>query len=159
MAKAEKTTGAGTTTGGVPPVPGDVGAVLESYPAAVRDRLLTVRGLIYETADAVDGVGPLTETLKWGEPAYLTEATKSGSTIRLGIVKDRPDAAAIFVNCRTSLVDSFRSLAPDLAYQGDRAVLLPTSDPLPVEELRRILALALTYHRDKRTRSRSPARV
>ena len=34
-------------------------------------------------ADALETeAGPLTETLKWGEPAYLTEATGSGSTGR-----------------------------------------------------------------------------
>ena len=55
------------------------------------------------------GAGPLTETLKWGEPAYLTEASGSGSTIRLGQVRDDPGHAAVFVNCRTALADTFRA--------------------------------------------------
>lgn len=128
------------------------------YPEAVRARLLDVRALIYDTADAIDGVGPLTETLKWGEPAYLTEASRSGSTIRLGAVRDAPETAALFVNCQTTLVDSFRSIAPELSYRGDRAVLLPAAEPLPLDPLRRCLALALTYKRTSRARRAAGAR-
>jgi hypothetical protein len=61
-----------------------VAAAFSIFPAGVRARLLEVRELIFETAADIKGVGPLTETLKWGEPAYLTQATGSGSTIRLG---------------------------------------------------------------------------
>lgn len=36
-----------------------------------------------KTAASTDGGGPIEETLKWGDPAYVTSATKSGSTIRV----------------------------------------------------------------------------
>ena len=62
------------------PMPADVAAVFSGFPERVRRRLLEVRDLIFETAADIEGVGPLTETLKWGEPAYLTRATGSGST-------------------------------------------------------------------------------
>ncbi len=64
------------------PMPAGVAAAFSVFPDRVRARLLEVRDLIFETAASAGGVGPLTETLKWGEPAYLTEATGSGSTIR-----------------------------------------------------------------------------
>jgi hypothetical protein len=67
-----------------PPIPPDVANVLNGFPTPVRGRLLEVRSLIFDIAATSAGVGPLTETLKWGEPAYLTAATGSGSTIRLG---------------------------------------------------------------------------
>jgi len=134
----------------IPALPAEVQGAFERYPVPVRERLLAVRALIYETAMDTDGVGPLTETLKWGEPAYLTEETGSGSTIRLGVVRDAPETAAVFVNCRTTLVDSFRSIAPDLDYRGDRALLLPAAGALPVDSLRRCLALALAYKQVKR---------
>ena len=54
----------------------EIDAVFASYPHAVRQCLDAVRALIIEVAMERD-VGPLTETLKWGEPAYLTEATKA----------------------------------------------------------------------------------
>ena len=35
-----------------------------------------LRQLIFETAAATEVVGELEETLKWGEPSYLTPKTK-----------------------------------------------------------------------------------
>lgn len=114
--------------------------------------MLDIRLLIFETALQTPGVGPLTETLKWGEPAYLTTASKSGSTLRLGWTPKAPDQVAIYLNCKTTLVDTFRNLVPDdLVYAGNRAILLAVSQPLPTEALTVCLRLALTYHGAKRT--------
>ena len=97
-------------------------------------------------------VGKLTETLKWGEPAYLTDETGSGSTIRLGRLKDSEHAAILF-NCKTTLVDTFRERFPDeFEYRQTRALLLPLSGALPKQELTVCLSLALTYHLDRRVR-------
>ena len=84
-----------------PPMQADVAAAFAAFPERVRARLLEVRDLVFETAADLEDVGPLTETLKWGEPAYLTEATGSGSTIRLGWPKARPSHAAVYFNCKT----------------------------------------------------------
>ena len=82
----------------------------------------------------IEGVGPLTETLKWGEPAYLTEATGSGSTIRLGRSRSSEQECAVLFNCRTTLVDDFRSRFPGVfAYEKNRAILLDAREPLPCE--------------------------
>lgn len=98
----------------------------------VRRRLLAVRSFIFTTAAQTPGARPLTETLKWGEPAYLTQANGSGSTIRLGQVKSAPRHAAILLNCRTSLVETFRDQFPDeFAYDKYRAMLLDTGGALP----------------------------
>ena len=74
--------------------------------------MLLLRELIFATAAATPGVGALEETLKWGEPAYLTSATRSGSTIRLAWKPARPEQYAMFFNCQTTLVDTFRTLFP-----------------------------------------------
>src|SRR5260370_37333640 len=60
-----------------------VEAVFSAYPEPLRAKLLALRRLIFATAKATEGVGALQETLKWGQPSYLTPATGSGSTIRL----------------------------------------------------------------------------
>ena len=60
-----------------------VAQVFDSYPPALRTRLLALRALIFEVAASTPGVGELEETLKWGEPAYLTTQSKSGSTVRI----------------------------------------------------------------------------
>ncbi|MEH2489031.1 DUF1801 domain-containing protein [Bradyrhizobium sp. AZCC 2230] len=135
-----------------PPLPREVSRVFEAFPPTVRRRLLDVRKLIFATAKAHDEVGPLTEALKWGEPAYLTEETGSGSTIRLGRVKDSEHPAILF-NCKTTLIDTFRERFPDqFEYRQTRALLLPLSGALPKQELTVCLSLALTYHLDRRRR-------
>src|SRR3990167_3950069 len=58
-------------------------AAWNAFPAPARACLENLRPLIHVTAAKPPAAGPLTETLKWGEPAFLTEATKSGTTIRL----------------------------------------------------------------------------
>ncbi len=129
-------------------MPADVAAVFSAFPEPVRTQLLKVRDLIFEAAAGVDGVGPLTETLKWGEPAYLTEATGSGSTIRLGWFRSSGRECAVLFNCRTKLVDDFRNQFSDaFAYEKNRAVLLDAGKPLPEAPLSACLVMALTYHR------------
>ncbi|HEY6520455.1 MAG TPA: DUF1801 domain-containing protein [Roseiarcus sp.] len=131
-----------------PPIPADVAAVFAAFPERVRARLLEVRNLIFETAAASESVGQLTETLKWGEPAYLTEATRSGTTIRLGWVRSSERKCAVLFNCRTTLVDDFREQFPDVfVYEKNRAILLDANKPLPRVPLSTCLGMALTYHR------------
>ena len=133
-----------------PRLPREVNRAFDALPAPIGKRLLQVRELIFAAAAAHDDVGSLTETLKWGEPAYLTDETGSGSTIRLGRLKDS-DQAAILFNCKTTLVDTFRERFPDrFEYRQTRALLLPVAGKLPERELAVCLSLALTYHLDRR---------
>ncbi|WP_426414130.1 DUF1801 domain-containing protein [Bradyrhizobium ganzhouense] len=135
-----------------PLLPREVNRAFGAFPAPIGKRLLRVRDLIFATAAAHEGVGRITETLKWGEPAYLTDETGSGSTIRLGRVKNSEHAAILF-NCKTTLVDTFRERFPDqFEYRQTRALLLPVSGKLPKQELSICLSLALTYHLDRRGR-------
>ena len=128
-------------------MPADVAATFAAFPERVRARLLEVRGLIFETAARMEGVGALTETLKWGEPAYLTESTGSGSTIRLGRSRSSERECAVLFNCRTTLVDDFRDRFPDaFVYEKNRAILLDALEPLPQGALAACLGMALTYH-------------
>lgn len=131
------------------PVPA-VAAVLAGKRAPARKALVALRGLIYETAAATAGVGPLVETLKWGQPSYLTEESGSGTTVRIDTVPGDPERVAVFVHCQTSLVERYRELYPELDYEGDRAVRFPVAAPLPSDEIRHLVALALTYHQRKR---------
>ena len=129
-----------------------VAAVFNSYPGAVKETLLRLRRLIFETALNIEGVGGLEETLKWGQPSYLTTASKSGTTLRIDRVRSDPARVAIYVNCQTDLVATFRNLYPDLDYEANRAIRLAADDPLPEEALRHCISLALTYHARKHGR-------
>ncbi|MDA0977036.1 MAG: DUF1801 domain-containing protein [Proteobacteria bacterium] len=136
-----------------------VEAVFKSYPPAARRLLKCLRTLILETARQTDGVGRVEETLKWNEPAYVTPETGAGSTIRLGWKSRTPNLCALYFICNTNLVDTFRSLFPHLAFEGNRAVLFDLDDELPEDEIRQCVRMALTYHLDKRASGRQkPAR-
>ena len=132
-----------------------VDAVFDAYPKPLKARLLALRRLIFDTAKTTKGVGALQETLKWGQPSYLTPETKSGSTIRIDRVKSDASRYAIYFHCQTDLVETFRELYPtQLRYGGNRSILLDTQDDIPEAALRHCVALALTYHLNKRKPAR-----
>lgn len=125
-----------------PPIPANVAPVL----AALHPRLLNLRALIFAAAEATQ-TGPLTENLKWGQPAYLP-AKKAGTTLRLGEDAGQP---TLFVPCSTNLLDGYRNVFPtEFQYTGARAVHVPSDGPLNDAAFQQIAAMALTYHRDKR---------
>jgi hypothetical protein len=128
----------------------EVATVFDSYPESTRENLLFLRQLIYEVAAETEGVGEVEETLKWGQPSYLTPVSKSGTTIRIDQVAEQPGQYGMFVHCQTTLVDTYRSLYSDvLTFDGDRAILFTDGDPLPVDALKHCIQLALTYHKNK----------
>lgn len=128
-----------------------VAAVFDAYPHTVRKKLLAIRELIIDTAERTKGVGALEETLRWGQPSYLTTETKSGSTIRIDCIKGDDAHCAVYFICHTNLVERFRALYGDtLRLEGNRGILLDTKAPLPAEELRHCIAMALTHQLDKR---------
>jgi hypothetical protein len=133
-----------------------VEAVFRAYPEPIRARLLALRRLILDTAKTTGGVGAVEETLKWGQPSYLTAETKSGSTIRIDQVKSAANQYAVYFHCQTDLVATFRELYPeDFSYGGNRSILLNAEDEVAEPALRHCLALALTYHLNKRKAARS----
>jgi hypothetical protein len=128
-----------------------VAQAFATFPAGVRPKLRALRTLIYTTARRTPGVGPLEETLKWGQPSYLTTASKSGSTIRLDAVRAVPGRYALYFYCQTTLVAAFREkFGATFRYEGNRALLFDTATPFPAPELTACIALALTYHLQKR---------
>lgn len=138
---------AAVSSGANPKTEDAVAALLDSYPAATRDGLRRLRRLILETAAGTGGVGRIEETLKWGQPSYLTPETGSGSTIRIDAVKGDPGRYAIYFHCQTDLVETFRRLYPrHFSFEGNRALHFRAGDELPEAELKHCIALALTYH-------------
>jgi len=126
-------------------------AIFAAYPKPVRTKLLALRRLIFDTAKTTGGVGPLEEALKWGQPSYLTSKTRSGSTIRIDQVKSVANQYAVYFHCQTDLVATFRELYPrEFRYGGNRSILFSTDDVIDEPALRHCLALALTYHLNRR---------
>ena len=129
----------------------EVAAVFNSYPKAMRERLLFLRQLIFETAAETAGVGELEETLKWGEPSYLTPISKSGSTVRIAWKQSQEEHYAMYFKCTTDLMATFRARYPrEFTYGGNRSIIFAKDETIPVKELKRCIALALTYHVNKK---------
>jgi hypothetical protein len=129
----------------------DVAAIIDSYPKNIRSKLLFLRKLIYETASAIKEVGEIEETLKWGEPSYLTPKTKSGSTVRIAWKESQAQYYSIFFKCTADLVPAFKEQFPEkFRYGGNRSIDFHVEDEVPVEALKRCIAMALTYHRNKK---------
>ena len=141
-------------------MPPQVQAAFNKFSPVVRQKLMQLRKLIFDTAAATEGVGELEETLKWGQPSYLTKVSKSGSTIRISREKKTAADFAIYFKCQTSLVATFKELYPNkFRYEGNRAILFNVDDKIPGPELSHCIALALTYHLNKKKKKKQPANI
>jgi Domain of unknown function (DU1801) len=128
----------------------EVQARFEAYPAGVRHRMLALRELVMKTAAQTPGAGDIEETLKWGEPAYVS-VNKAGSTVRIDWKPKAPTQYAVYFNCQTRLVESFRQMFPDdFRFDGNRALVLDLGQKMPVDSLGLCIAAALTYHLKRR---------
>ena len=135
------------TSSSVPAVPGEVESVIADYPDAVRERILELRAHVWDVAAEDPAIGPLTETLKWGQPSYLTAVPKTGTTVRIDRIGSGEDVA-IFTHCQTSLVEEFVESHGDLLEtDGTRAVIIPATGEVPWEAVREHVRSALLYHR------------
>ena len=50
----------------------EVARIFAGYPQPMRNKMLRLRQLLLDTAAETESVNRLEETLKWGEPSYLT---------------------------------------------------------------------------------------
>jgi len=117
-----------------------------TYPTDVAVVLNQVRELIFNVAEQ-DGITEVEETLKWGEPSYIS---KVGSTIRFDYKDKAPKQFCIYFNCNTMLVETFKELYGDtFTYQGNRALVFELNQTLPSKELAHCLSLALRYKKIK----------
>ena len=124
-----------------------VQGVFDKYPDSVKNQLLNLRRLVLDTASEIDGLHKLEETLKWGEPSYLT---KHGSTVRMNWKKKSPEQYAIYFKCTSKLVETFRAIYKDkFEFENNRAIVFQLNDSIPEKELKHCIALALTYHKVK----------
>ncbi|MEZ2414455.1 DUF1801 domain-containing protein [Muriicola sp. E247] len=124
-----------------------VKAVFDRYPELIKPKMLALRDLVIETAKEVDGLAELEETLKWGEPSYLT---KNGSTLRMDWKPKKPDQYALYFKCTSRLVETFRlHFRGALEFEGNRAIVFQINEAVPRAELKECIRAALTYHRVK----------
>lgn len=136
-----------------PDVAAEVQAVVDRYADVTREKLLALRAAILAVARE-ESVGPIEETLKWGQPAYLTQSG-AGTTIRIDRDETHGGAVALYVNCQSSLVGEWRERFPAMTFGGERSLHLALDADLADPQLRMCIADALTYHRRKKKTPRN----
>lgn len=125
----------------------EVEEVFANYPDFVRDKMQYLRELVIETAEETEGLTKLEETLKWGEPGFVT---RNGSTLRMDWKEKAPDQYAMYFQCTSRLVDTFRLVFGDkFQYEGNRAIVFQLNQEIPVPELKACIKASLTYHKVK----------
>ena len=125
--------------------------VFESFDEPVRERLLDLREMILDEAARHPEIGDLLETLKWGQPSYLPVKPRIGTTIRIGRHSTDEGKVGLYFNCNSSLADDYKQLYPGVfEYEGRRAILIGLKGTIRETELRHCIALALTYHLNKK---------
>ena len=118
-----------------------------SYPEKVRDKMQFLRELVIETAEETEGIKELEETLKWGEPSFVT---KNGSTLRMDWKEKAPDQYAMYFQCTSRLVETFRLVFEyKFQFEGNRAIVFQLKQNIPVVELKKCIKASLTYHNVK----------
>ena len=137
----------GPSLWGKEPMNPEISNKFDTYPSQAKKKLLKLRELILETALETDGIDSIEETLKWGEPSYLS---KLGSTIRIDWKEKTPHQYAMYFHCQTKLVDTFKELyRNELQFEGNRAIVFDLDGKIPQDILKHCILLALTYHRRK----------
>lgn len=125
----------------------DVEMVFANYPDIVRKKMLALRELIFETANEIEEVTTLEETLKWGKPSYIA---KHGSTLRMDWKSKTPNQYALYFKCTSRLVETFRTVFKnDFEFEGNRAIIFQLKDRIPKKELKECIKATLTYHKVK----------
>jgi hypothetical protein len=119
---------------------------ISTYPAAAQNYARRIRQLVHVTA-AEEGLGPVTEDLKWGEPNF---SVPGGSPFRMDWKEETPQFFYLFFNCRTSLISTFREVYQGaLQFEGSRAIVLDVNREMPEDILRHCFSLAMRYHQVK----------
>lgn len=129
----------------LPQMPIEVQAVFDACTDPVRQGLLQLRDLILTQAALMPQIGPLTEALRWGQPAFLTLQTGAACSLRIGPTKS--GGFALFVHCQSGLIGPFATGAgAGLRFDGSRAVLFDASDQIDGAQISVLIGQALAYH-------------
>jgi hypothetical protein len=116
-----------------------------AFPTEALKTAFALRDLIFDVAAQTPQAGPIEETLRWGQPAYLTSQTRAGSSLRIGLMKT--GEVAIFAHCATTIISTYATTFPEMdRIEGNRAVVFSSADDIVPERLRLLIQHGLTYH-------------
>lgn len=115
----------------------------DTYPPAVRNKMVRLNDLMVEVATEMGQVKSLEVSLKWGEPSYKV---KKGSPVRIDWKPKAPNQYAMYFTCTTSLVETFRMVYGSLfKYEKNRALIFDLDEEVPTKTLKECIAMAFNY--------------
>lgn len=121
---------------------------LQSFPDEVQGKMEVLRELVHEIAQEEELVTELEETLRWGEPTFISNV---GTSLRMGWSDKRPDQYGLFVQCSSLVIPTIRAVHADaLRYDKNRGVLFQNEEDLPLDLLRPMIHAALVYKKVKK---------
>lgn len=122
----------------------EVRAAFDAAPPDAQRGMLCLRDLIYTVAADLPEIGNLTETLRWGQPAYVT-SKRAGASLRLGIPKS--GGFALYTHCQTSLIADFTTAFPNMdKVEGTRAIHFTDATQIDPSRHGMLVNSILTYH-------------
>lgn len=122
----------------------EVESVFNNYPKVIYKKMANLRRLVIEAAEEIEDLTNLEETLKWGEPSYLT---KKGSTLRMDWKQKTPNQYQLYFKCTSKLVETFKMVYGNtFNYEKNRAIVFQLDDKIPETELKKCITAALRYH-------------
>lgn len=122
----------------------EVKAVFEAMPVEARKGLLRLRSLILEVAKGLPAISGLTETLRWGQPAYVT-GKRAGASLRIGVPKT--GGFALYTHCQTPLIAGFATAFPAMdKVEGTRAIHFDDVSQVDSARHGMLIKSNLTYH-------------
>lgn len=125
---------------------------IQHWPEAAQLRLQAMRALFYDVADTAK-IGPLDESLKWGQPAWRPRRARMGSTVRLNWSEAAPRSLMAYVDCKTDLATQLHSRFPHFPNDGRRALRFDLGHA-DTDAAWQLAFLTFTYHRSKRVSAR-----
>ena len=122
-------------------------AKMSAYPDFVKDKMDHLRELVQQTAEETPEITQLEETLKWGEPSFLT---KTGSTLRMDWKKKKPDQYQLYFKCTSRLVETFKAVyGNQFDFEKSRAIIFQLDEKVPSTEIKKCIKATLLYHKVK----------
>ncbi len=120
------------------------------WPDAAQRHFSIARQLVYAVATD-QNIGPLEESLKWGQPAWRPAKARTGSTLRLYWSASDPRHLAAYVDCKTDIAAQMAlRFADQFNNDGRRALAFSLEEALPEDAFWQLAHLTLCYHRLKR---------
>ncbi len=120
---------------------------LLSYPDHIRPKMQYLREIVHETAKEIPEIKELEETLKWGEPSFIT---KIGSTLRMDWKEKTLEQYQIYFKCTSRLVETFKLVFGELfQYEKNRAIIFKLDEEIPIALLKECIRATLMYHKVK----------